>query len=204
MVAVKIPPSGKQYFYFGTLCPEVPLSFLPVTFLLLLEWLWKTAPGGLLVIRHLLPDRNRRKGEHPVLFGYIRFPVVDLLEAVAGTDHVAAIDIPAIFIDPRIPPIGFKIEVGQNGLRHVQHFHILHIDMSQRFIVGDAAVEIVAADVMDKIDEVAHAGRVLARADGGAENIQLAFIQLREQVGKMVQLVDVRLFTKALRKAGNI
>ena len=23
MVAVKIPPSGKQYFYFGTLCPEV-------------------------------------------------------------------------------------------------------------------------------------------------------------------------------------
>ena len=76
--------------------------------------------------------------------------------------------------------------------------------MSQRFIVGDAAVEIVAADVMDKIDEVAHAGRVLARADGGAENIQLAFIQLREQVGKMVQLVDVRVFTKALRKAGNI
>ena len=125
--------------------------------------------------------------------------MVDLLEAVAGTDHVAAIDIPAIFIDPRIPPIGFKIEVGQNGLRHVQHFHILHIDMSQRFIV-----EIVAADVMDKIDEVAHAGRVLARADGGAENIQLAFIQLREQVGKMVQLVDVRVFTKALRKAGNI
>ena len=23
MVAVEIPPSGKQYFYFGTLCPEV-------------------------------------------------------------------------------------------------------------------------------------------------------------------------------------
>ena len=66
--------------------------------------------------------------------------VVHLLEAAAAGQIARGGKVSA-FIDPHIPPVGFKVEVGQHILRHLQQLHILHINAPQRFIVRYAGVE---------------------------------------------------------------
>ena len=97
----------------------------------------------------------------------------------------------AAFIDPHIPPIGFKIEVGQHIIRHIQQLHVLHIDAPQRFIVGHAGVQIVAVQIVNEVDDVRHAGSMVALVEYGLQRFDLVAVQLGNEVRQMVQLVQV-------------
>lgn len=99
---------------------------------MLLSWVQAFALQGrtvydLFVGRHLLPDVQLWVGKNVVFSGNVLDPVIDLLEAAAA-GQIPARGKMAALIDPHIPPVGFKIEIGQDILRHLQQFHILHIN----------------------------------------------------------------------------
>ena len=97
----------------------------------------------------------------------------------------------AALVDPHIPPVGFKIEIGQHIIRHIQQLHVLHIDAPQRFIVGHAGVEGIAVQIMNEVDDVRHAGSVVALVECGLQRFDLVAVPLRNKVCQMVQLVQV-------------
>lgn len=73
----------------------------------------------LLVGRHLLPDIQLGVRKNAVFGGNVLDAVVHLLE-IAAAGQIARGGEVAALIDPHIPPIGFKIEVGQHIVRHIQ------------------------------------------------------------------------------------
>ena len=97
----------------------------------------------------------------------------------------------AALVDPHIPPVGFKIEVGQHIVRHIQQLHVLHIDAPQRFIIGHAGVQFVAVQIVNKVDDVRHAGSMVALVERGLQRFDLVAVQLGNEMCQMVQLVQV-------------
>ena len=73
----------------------------------------------LLVGRHLLPNIQFRVCKNTVFGGNVLDAVVHLLE-IAAAGQIARGGEVAALVDPHIPPIGFKIEVGQHIVRHIQ------------------------------------------------------------------------------------
>ena len=73
----------------------------------------------LLVGRHLLPDIQLGVRKNAVFGGNVLDAVVHLLE-IAAAGQIARGGKVAALIDQHIPPIGFKIEVGQHIVRHIQ------------------------------------------------------------------------------------
>ena len=61
----------------------------------------------------------------------------------------------------------------------------------QRFIVGHAGVQIVAVQIVNEVDDVRHAGSVVALVEYGLQRFNLVAAQLGNEVRQMVQLVQV-------------
>ena len=122
--------------------------------------------------------------------GNVLDAVVHLLE-VAAAGQIARGGEVAALVDPHIPPIGFKIEVGQHIIRHIQQLHVLHIDAPQRFIVGHAWVQLVAVQIVNKVDDVRHAGSMVALVERSLQRFDLVAVQLGNEMRQMVQLVQV-------------
>ena len=61
----------------------------------------------------------------------------------------------------------------------------------QRFIVGHAGVQIVAVQIVNEVDDVRHAGSVVALVEYGLQRFDLVAVQLGNEMCQMVQLVQV-------------
>ena len=119
----------------------------------------------LLIRRHLLPDIQLGIGEDTVLRGNILHPVIPLHKAAAVIEHIAAGGKMAALVDPHVPPVGFKVEVGQHIIRHIQHFHFLDIGPAQRLLTVDTEHGIEQyAELESKVAEISAANDEAAAA----------------------------------------
>ena len=73
----------------------------------------------LLVGCYLLPDIQLGVRKNAVFGGNVLDPMLHLLE-VAAAGQIACGGEVAALVDPHIPSVGFKIEVGQHIVRHIQ------------------------------------------------------------------------------------
>ena len=154
------------------------------------------------VSRHLLPDGEPRVSKNLVFGGNVLPPVVVFNKLAAIGEEKTTFDKAAILIDPHIPAIRLIIEIIPQVFGNVDHLHVLRVNTAQGFIIRHADIEIVAIQVFRKVDKVAHAGGVLAAGDSRLKLLQIAFIQLGEQAGQMVELVNAFVFPRQALSSG--
>ena len=130
--------------------------------------------------------------------------MVQLYKVIAYSGQIAAGgEVPAL-VQPHIPPVCLEVKIVDYIFGHLQPFHVLHINASQRFIVRYAGVEVVTIQIVNEVDDVGHAGSVVALVENGLQRFQLALIQLREQMGQMVELVQIFIFVQIVIQAQHI
>ena len=139
-----------------------------------------------------------------MLCGNVLDPVVQLYKVVAYSGQIAAGgEVPAL-VQPHIPPVCLEVKIVDYIFGHLQPLHVLHINAPQRFIVRYAGVEVVAIQIVNEVDDVGHAGSMVALVENGLQRFQLTLIQLREQMGQMVELVQIFIFVQIVIQAQHI
>ena len=99
-----------------------------------------------------------------------------------------------VLVNPNITPVCLIVKIIQQMLRHINGLHVLHIDAAQRFIVPHTGIKFKTVQVLREVDEVGHAGSVLAAVNHSLEFLQIALIQFGKQAGQMVELVKIFVF----------
>ena len=125
-----------------------------------------------------------------MLRGNILHSVIPLHKAAAVIEHITAGGKMAALVDPHVPPVGFKIEVGQHIIRHIQHFHFLDVGPAQRILAVDSGVEVIAIQILCKVDQVMDAARIFAAVNDGLKLFNIILVEVRQHMGQMVQLVN--------------
>lgn len=109
----------------------------------------------------------------------------------------------AVLIDPHIPSIRLIIEIVQQMIGNINSLHILHIDAAQ-VSSSSTGIKFVGVQVFHKVDKVGHAGGVFAAVNHRLKLLQIAFVQFREQMGQMVELVNAFIFPRQALSSGSL
>jgi len=139
-----------------------------------------------------------------VLRGNILHPVIPLHKAAAVIEHIAAGGKMAALVDPHVPPVGFKVEVGQHIIRHIQHFHFLNVGPAQRLLAVNAGVKVIAIQILREVDQVMDAACVFAAVNDGLKLFNVALVEVRQHMGQMVQLVNAFILAQMVIQAQHI
>ena len=65
-------------------------------------------------------------------------------------------------------------------------------------------MQIVAVQIVNEVDDVGHAGSMVALVENGLQRFQFTLIQFREQMGQMVELVQIFIFAQIVIQAQHI
>ena len=65
-------------------------------------------------------------------------------------------------------------------------------------------MEVVAIQIVNEVDDVGHAGSMVALVENGLQRFQFTLIQFREQMGQMVELVQIFIFAQIVIQAQHI
>ena len=139
-----------------------------------------------------------------MLRGNILHPVIPLHKVAAVIEHIAAGGKMAALVDPHVPPVGFKVEVGQHIIRHIQHFHFLDIDPAQRLLAVNTGVEVIAIQILREVDQVMDAARVFAAVNDGLKLFNVALVEVRQHMSQMVQLVNAFILAQMVIQAQHV
>ena len=95
------------------------------------------------------------------------------------------------------------INVVDQVLRHLDGLKLLDIHPPQLLLGVDVGIKIVAVQVLREIDQIFHAPGVLPTVHDGLKRRQLVLVQLRQQTGQMVQLVNTLVLAQVLVELGH-
>ena len=110
----------------------------------------------------------------------------------------------AALVDPHVPPVGFKVEVGQHIIWHIQHFHFLNVGSAQRLFAVDTGVEVIAIQILREVDQVMDAACVFAAVNDGLKLFNVALVEVRQHMGQMVQLVNAFILAQMVIQAQHV
>ena len=89
-------------------------------------------------------------------------------------------------------------------LGDLEGLKVLDIHPPQLLLVGDAGIELKTIQILRQIDQLFHAAGVFAAVNDRFKLLQIALIQLGEQAGQMVELVQVFIFREVVVKPQHI
>ena len=139
-----------------------------------------------------------------MLRGNVLHPVIPLNKFSAVIEHIAAGCKMAAVVDPCVSPVGFKVEVGQHIIRHIQHFHFLNVGSAQRLLAVNAGVEVIAIQILREVDQVMDAACVFAAVNDGLKLFNVALVEVRQHMSQMVQLVNAFILAQMVIQAQHI
>ena len=131
-------------------------------------------------------------------------PGIVLYEAAAIVEHIASGGEVAALIDTDIPPVCLIVDVVDQMLRHFHTAESQHIHTAQLLVTMDIRIELKAIQILREVDQISHAGSMFAAVNDCLEFLQIALIQLREQAGQMVELVQIFVFAQVVIQAQHI
>ena len=142
--------------------------------------------------------QSNKYGENLVFIGNILPPGIVLYEAAAIVKHIASGGEVAALIDADIPPVCLIVDVVDQMLRHFHTTELQHIHTAQLLVTMNIRIELKAIQILREVDQISYAGSMFAAVNDCLEFLQIALIQLGEQTGQMVELVQVFVFAQVV------